>query len=446
MAVARVALDDAVCAAGEDDRHRLRALSGVACPASAAGPGDDGRVRRERDAAGRGRARAGGPTCCAFQCSTVAASPPKTSNHVSASGKLGRCGSPRATLGGSAGSDSRGSVCSTCRIRSRSLRATGSAPKLTRSGCSSSRRAAVGHRPVQQPDRMEQRAHQNGVRETRAAPTGTAAGSDRCAASESQNASGGDFSSGVMSSSSRVRRERAEAGFGKARSQHLEILLEHSRRRRLRDQVPQLGDRLNHERIEIEAEPRAEDRRAEHANGIFDEADPRIADRPDDALLEIAQPADVVDDRFRRGVVEQRVDREVAAERVFFGRAERVVAMRRVWLRARLGCAAPLRMSRRPPSDPSATGSGPEVWWSAGTQSGRASSAGSSARRRRGLRHHDGFGPSAASAGSSPGAAASASPGDVLAERRDLDGLGAELDVRQAEPPADDPAVPEEPS
>ena len=34
---------------------------------------------------------------------------------------------------------------------------------------------------------------------------------------------------------------------------------------------------------------------------------------------------------------------------------------------------------------------------------------------------------------------------DVLAERRDLDDLQPELDVGQAKPPADDPAVPEEP-
>src|SRR6185436_12456751 len=33
---------------------------------------------------------------------------------------------------------------------------------------------------------------------------------------------------------------------------------------------------------------------------------------------------------------------------------------------------------------------------------------------------------------------------DVLAKRGDLDGLGAELDVREPEPPADDPAVTEQ--
>ena len=49
-----------------------------------------------------------------------------------------------------------------------------------------------------------------------------------------------------------------------------------------------------------------------------------IADRPDDTGREVVETADVVDDRERRDVVRQRVDREVAAERIFFGRAERV--------------------------------------------------------------------------------------------------------------------------
>jgi len=50
-------------------------------------------------------------------------------------------------------------------------------------------------------------------------------------------------------------------------------------------------------------------------------------DRPDQSLLEVLQSADVIDDRESRDVVEQRVDGEVAAEGVFFGRTEGVVAM-----------------------------------------------------------------------------------------------------------------------
>ena len=50
--------------------------------------------------------------------------------------------------------------------------------------------------------------------------------------------------------------------------------------------------------------------------------------------LEVVQAADVVDHRVGRDVVEQPVDREVAAERVFLRRAERVVAMLMPWSEA----------------------------------------------------------------------------------------------------------------
>ena len=102
----------------------------------------------------------------------------------------------------------------------------------------------------------------------------------------------------------------------------------------------------------IEAQPRAEDRGAEHADGILDEADSRIADRSNDALFQITKAADVVDDRLRRRVVEERVDREVAAERVLFGRAECIVAMDEVLVprRARGRRGRPGGSRRRPPS------------------------------------------------------------------------------------------------
>ena len=49
-----------------------------------------------------------------------------------------------------------------------------------------------------------------------------------------------------------------------------------------------LGDRLDDERVHVEAEPRAEHGGAQHAHGIFDEPHVRIADRSNHALLEIA--------------------------------------------------------------------------------------------------------------------------------------------------------------
>ena len=59
--------------------------------------------------------------------------------------------------------------------------------------------------------------------------------------------------------------------------------------------------------------------------------------------------------------------------------------------------------------------------------------------------HHDGFGSLRRERRVVAWRGGLSLPRDVLAEGRDLDGLGAELDVRETEPPADDPAVPEEP-
>ena len=119
--------------------------------------------------------------------------------------------------------------------------------------------------------------------------------------------------------------------------------------------------------------------------------------------VQILEAADVVDDRERPDVVEQRVDGEVAAERVFLRRAVGVVALDEPIL-----LAPGVEIGRRS---------------SSGCRSAPFSSACSSLgdfrlRRRRGV--------------------------DLTAERGDLDGLGAELDVGQPEPPADDPAVPKQ--
>ena len=135
-----------------------------------------------------------------------------------------------------------------------------------------------------------------------------------------------------------------------------------------------------------EVEARGERDGAQHPDRIFLDARFGIADRSDDARAEILEAADVVDDRERRDVVEERVDREVAPERVFFGRAERVVVMNETLGR------------------PAVDGSG------AGTPSATTSSPGATWRR------------------------------NVATSMTFV----AELDVRQAEAPADDPAVPEE--
>jgi hypothetical protein len=136
-------------------------------------------------------------------------------------------------------------------------------------------------------------------------------------------------------------------------------------------------------RIEGEAETRGERDGAEHAHRIFAEALPGVADRSNDPVAKVLQPADIVDDREGRDVVEERVDGEVAAKRVFLRRPEGVVV-------------ADLQLA--PSLD-----------------------------RRLGRRRLV-FG----------------SWQDVAAERRDLDRLGTEAHVGKTKPASDNPAVAEE--
>jgi hypothetical protein len=53
--------------------------------------------------------------------------------------------------------------------------------------------------------------------------------------------------------------------------------------------VPLLGHGLNHQRIEIEAKPRSENRRAEHSHGISTKRTRGSPIDRNDALLQIAQ-------------------------------------------------------------------------------------------------------------------------------------------------------------
>ena len=114
-----------------------------------------------------------------------------------------------------------------------------------------------------------------------------------------------------------------------------------------------------------------------------------------------SQSADVVDDRKRADVVEQRVDGEVAAERILFRRAVGVVALNEVIL--------------GPPS------------------------SGWLARQRLPW-----LAPSSAAAAAASISGVSSDARHVPAERRDFDRLVAELHVRQPEAAADDPAVAKE--
>lgn len=110
-----------------------------------------------------------------------------------------------------------------------------------------------------------------------------------------------------------------------ARAENLVILLNESRRRRIRDEMSMFANAVDHRSIELESEACRKGDRSEHADGIFLKTFTGIANRPNDAVPQILETADVVDDRERGDVVEERVDRKVAPERVFLRRAERIV-------------------------------------------------------------------------------------------------------------------------
>ena len=62
--------------------------------------------------------------------------------------------------------------------------------------------------------------------------------------------------------------------------------------------------------------------RGEHPQLVFGEPLRRRADRPEDALAEVLLPADEVDHLLLDRIVEEAVDRKVAARGVLLGRAE----------------------------------------------------------------------------------------------------------------------------
>ena len=143
--------------------------------------------------------------------------------------------------------------------------------------------------------------------------------------------------------------------------------------------------------------------------------------------LEIGEPADVVDDREGADVVEQRVDGEVAPEGILFGRAVGVVALNQA-IGGTVGGAisrARLQAWLAQPIRRGVLGVGALVvgrFHHAGSVHRLAIAAGFECLGNLGL-------------GRDLGRV------DLAPEGRDLDRLGAELDVRKPEAPADDPAV-----
>ena len=193
------------------------------------------------------------------------------------------------------------------------------------------------------------------------------------------------------------RPQLAERLLGVARSQNLVELLDEPRGRASGDLVSVRRDRIEDRLVDRELEPRGEDDRPQHADGILEKPDVRIADTADQPRAEVLESAHVIDDRERADVVKKRVDGEVAAERVLLGGAVRVVPLDQVIL-----------------------GSAPQRAPAFGRRVDlhRVAAAHPGVRFRRELGR-----------------------GHVLAEGGDLDGLVSVLHVRQPEAPSDDPAV-----
>ena len=74
--------------------------------------------------------------------------------------------------------------------------------------------------------------------------------------------------------------------------------------------------------IDREVQTRGEAGSAQDAQMVLLEAVVRISDRADDSGAQIAHPADQIDQSVGDRIVEHPVDREVAADRIFFDRAE----------------------------------------------------------------------------------------------------------------------------
>jgi hypothetical protein len=195
----------------------------------------------------------------------------------------------------------------------------------------------------------------------------------------------------------------AERLLGVPGPQDLVVLLDQPWRRAAGDFVPVGRNRIKAEFVDRELEPGGQHDGAQHADRILEEPHFRIANAPDEALVQVAQPSHVVNDRECPDVVEERVHREVAPEGVLLGGPIRVVALEEVILDAPSPATFPIfrrdRLVRRD-----------DV-------------------RRPGQRRFD--------LGRGLGV-------HQPAKRRHLDRLRPELHVGQAEPTADDPAVPEE--
>jgi len=131
--------------------------------------------------------------------------------------------------------------------------------------------------------------------------------------------------------------QHAQRFLCRAGAKNLEVLLDEARGGRAPDLVAVGLERVANGIVDLKIEPRGDHDGAHHPHGVLEKSHAGVADRSHQAIPQIAQAADVVDDRERGDVVEKRVDGEVSAEGVFLGRAEGIVAVDQAIVRALAG-------------------------------------------------------------------------------------------------------------
>ena len=163
-----------------------------------------------------------------------------------------------------------------CRSRSRSFRATGSMPKLTRSAWRVTSARPVAAAPSSAPSGSEQRADEHRVRQL-----GRRRRELRPVPIEPRQRLPDRVGRRLRAPASSARAAgRVRARESVASAQPDRRILKYSSSSRAGDafriSAAMLGDRLEHQRVQVEAEPRGHDGRAQHAH-----RDPRRSARAD---------------------------------------------------------------------------------------------------------------------------------------------------------------------
>ena len=116
------------------------------------------------------------------------------------------------------------------------------------------------------------------------------------------------------------------AGQCMARLEQLEHLVEKPRRGHVLNERGEFANRGERGRVDLEIELRRKPHRTQHAHRVLAIAGGRVADHAQSAGLEVGHATEIVEHLVADRVVIERVDGEVATQRVFMLRAEDIVA------------------------------------------------------------------------------------------------------------------------